>query len=66
MRLRFASIHSDLDPASGQALATRELPEMLAGRGVVPGRCQSGALSGCKRPPPKPVAGSGPSKERER
>src|SRR6516165_8989926 len=32
-RLLFASIHSYLDPSSGAALATRELLELLAGRG---------------------------------
>jgi glycosyltransferase involved in cell wall biosynthesis len=32
-RLLFASIHSYLDPASGAALATRELLELLAARG---------------------------------
>ena len=34
MRLLFASIHSYLDPSSGAALATRELLELLAGRGI--------------------------------
>ncbi len=32
-RLLFASTHSYLDPSSGAALATRELLELLAGRG---------------------------------
>ncbi len=32
-RLLFASIHSYLDPSSGAAIATRELLELLAGRG---------------------------------
>ncbi len=32
-RLLFASIHAYLDPSSGAALATRELLELLAGRG---------------------------------
>ena len=32
-RLLFASVHSYLDPSSGAALATRELLELLAGRG---------------------------------
>ncbi len=32
-RLLFASIHSYLDPSNGAALATRELLELLAGRG---------------------------------
>jgi hypothetical protein len=34
MRLLFASIHSYLDPSSGAALATREMLELLAGRGM--------------------------------
>ena len=34
MRLLFASIHGYLDPSSGAALATRELLELLAGRGM--------------------------------
>jgi hypothetical protein len=34
MRLLFSSIHSYLDPTSGAALCTRELLELLAGRGV--------------------------------
>jgi hypothetical protein len=34
MRLLFASIHSYLDPSSGKAMATRELPELLAARGM--------------------------------
>src|SRR5271156_1964852 len=32
-RLLFASIHSYLDPSSGAALATREVLELMAGRG---------------------------------
>jgi len=32
MRRLFASIHSDLDPSSGAALATREVLELQAGR----------------------------------
>ena len=36
-RLLFASIHSYLDPASGAALATRELLELLAARVGLPG-----------------------------
>src|SRR5579885_1071380 len=32
-KLLFASIHCDLDPSSGAALATRELLELLAARG---------------------------------
>ena len=35
-RLLFASIHSYLDPASGAALATRELLELLAARVGLP------------------------------
>jgi hypothetical protein len=34
MRLLFSSIHSYLDPSSGAALCTRELLELLAGRGM--------------------------------
>ena len=34
MRLLFASIHCYLDPSSGAALCTRELLELLAGRGA--------------------------------
>jgi len=34
MRLLFASIHCYLDPSSGAALCTRELLELLAGRGM--------------------------------
>jgi hypothetical protein len=34
MRLLFSSIHSYLDPSSGAALATREMLELLAGRGM--------------------------------
>jgi hypothetical protein len=34
MRLLFASIHSYVDPSSGAALATREMLELLAGRGM--------------------------------
>ena len=34
MRLLFSSIHCYLDPASGAALCTRELLELLAGRGM--------------------------------
>ena len=34
MRLLFASIHGYLDPSSGAALGTRELLELLAGRGA--------------------------------
>jgi hypothetical protein len=34
MRLLFASIHSYLDPSSGAALATREVLELLAQRGM--------------------------------
>ena len=34
MRLLFSSIHSYLDPSSGAALATRELLELLAARGM--------------------------------
>ena len=33
-RLLFASIHGYLDPSSGAALATRDLLELLAARGV--------------------------------
>jgi len=34
MRLLFYSIHCHLDPSSGAALCTRELLELLAGRGM--------------------------------
>ena len=34
MRLLFSSIHCYLDPSSGAALCTRELLELLAGRGM--------------------------------
>ncbi len=34
MRLLFSSIHCYLDPSSGAALCTRELLELLAGRGT--------------------------------
>ena len=34
MRLLFSSIHCYLDPSSGAALCTRELLELLAGRGA--------------------------------
>jgi hypothetical protein len=34
MRLLFSSIHCYLDPASGAALCTRELLELLAARGM--------------------------------
>jgi hypothetical protein len=34
MRLLFASIHSYVDPSTGAALATRELVELLAARGM--------------------------------
>jgi hypothetical protein len=33
-KLLFASIHTDLDPSSGAALATRELLELLEARGM--------------------------------
>jgi hypothetical protein len=34
MRLLFSSIHCCLDPSSGAALCTRQLLELLAGRGM--------------------------------
>jgi len=34
MRLLFSSIHRYLDPSSGAALCSRELLELLAGRGA--------------------------------
>ncbi|WP_165231482.1 hypothetical protein [Aquisphaera insulae] len=34
MRLLFSSIHCLLDPSSGAAIATRELLELLSGRGA--------------------------------
>ena len=42
-RLLFASIHSYLDPASGAALATRELLELMAARVGLPGADMRGA-----------------------
>jgi hypothetical protein len=34
MRVLFSSIHCYLDPSSGAALCTRELPEQMAARGM--------------------------------
>ncbi|MDR3639521.1 MAG: glycosyl transferase family 1, partial [Isosphaeraceae bacterium] len=43
-RLLFASVHGYVDPSSGAALATRDILELLAGRGVDCRAISTGAL----------------------